>query len=136
MREQKMREIPIGEEHDELSSRVIGAAIEVHKELGPGLSEFLYQQALCREMELRNIPFQKQVTFDVLYKGEKIGETRVDLLIDGQLILELKSCEALAPVHRAQCITYLGITGLRVALLINFNVPILNDGIKRVVRSY
>lgn len=130
-----MREIPVGEEEDELSSRVIGAAIEVHKELEPGLSEFLYQQALCREMELRGIPHQKQVTFDVHYKGVKIGETRVDLLVDGQLIVELKACESLGPVHRAQCITYLGVTGLKLALLINFNVPILRDGIKRVILS-
>jgi GxxExxY protein len=127
------RNVPAGEEHDELSEQVIGAAIEVHKELGPGLTEALYEAALCREFDLRGIPYAKQVKFRVFYKGEPIGELRVDLVVASRLIVELKSCESLAPVHRSQCITYLNVTGLKVALLITFNVAILRDGIKRVV---
>jgi GxxExxY protein len=129
------RTVPAGEQWDELSERVIGAAIEVHRHLGPGLTESLYEAALCQEFDLRSIPYLRQVTVDVIYKGKTIGATRIDLLVDNQLILELKACDSLTTVHRAQCITYLNVTGKTVALLINFNVGALKDGIKRVVLS-
>jgi GxxExxY protein len=118
---------------DPLSEAVIGAAIEVHREVGPGLTEDMYEEALCHEFDLRGIRYQKQVPIPVMYKGKEIGKTRVDLIVEGKLIVELKACEGLTSVHRAQVITYLRVTGLRVALLINFNVAILKDGVKRVV---
>jgi GxxExxY protein len=129
------RHVPEGEEHDELTEQVIGAAIEVHRELGPGLTEILYEAALCHEFDLRGIPYARQMEIDVVYKGKKIGKTRIDLLVADRLILELKACEHLNDVHRAQCITYLGITGKTLALLINFNVKLLKDGIKRIAKS-
>ena len=129
------RNVPAGEEPDELTERVIGAAIEVHREVGPGLTEIMYEEALALEFELRGIPFQRQFEVNVSYKGKSIGATRLDFLVDGRLIVELKACESLNQVHRAQCICYLRATRLRTALLINFNVPILKDGIKRIVLS-
>jgi GxxExxY protein len=132
---QPPRKLPIGEEQDELTERVIGAAIEVHRVLGPGLNESLYEAALCRELELRSIVYQRQVPIAVDYKGVQIGEARLDLIVEGRLIVELKACESLASIHRSQCITYLTVSGLKVALLINFNVSILKDGIKRIVLS-
>jgi GxxExxY protein len=129
------RNIPAGEQHDALTEQVIGAAIEVHRHLGPGLNEALYEAALCHEFELRGIPYSKQVDVPVLYKGKVIGKTRIDLLVVDRLIVELKACEELSGIHRAQCVTYLTVTGLEVSLLINFNVLVLVDGVKRVVRS-
>ena len=125
----------IGAELDTLTEAIIGACIEVHRELGPGLTEIMYQEAVCREFELRGIAFQKQVPMPVVYKGVKIGEGRLDLLVAGKVILELKACESLNPVHRAQLICYLRLMKLNVGLLINFNVPILKDAIKRLVLS-
>jgi GxxExxY protein len=122
-------------ELDQLTEKIIGACIEVHKELGPGLTENFYQEALCRELDLRGISYQKQVPISVMYKGAQIGKTRLDLIVAGQVILELKSCEALNAVHRAQLICYLQVTRLKVGLLVNFNVAMLRDGIKRVVRT-
>jgi GxxExxY protein len=121
--------------NDPLSQAVLGAAIEVHRELGPGLTEIMYEDALCHEFDLRGIRYARQVPVPVTYKGKQIGTTRVDLIIEGKLIVELKACEALTPVHRAQLVTYLRVTRLTVGLLINFNVAILKDGIKRVVLS-
>jgi GxxExxY protein len=129
------RNIPAGEQHDELTEQVIGAAIEVHRHLGPGLNEALYEAALCHEFELRGIPYARQRDVPVLYKGKVIGKTRIDLLVVDRLIVELKACEELSSIHRAQCVTYLAVTGLEVSLHINFNVLVLVDGVKRVVRS-
>ena len=122
-------------ELNELSGAIIGAAIEVHRQFGPGLEEELYQAALCAEMRLRNISFTCQTWLDVLYKGEVIGRRRVDLIIGDRIIVELKSVEQLVPIHRAQLLTYLKITDFKLGLLINFNIIILKDGIKRVIRS-
>jgi len=130
------RMIPAGEESDALTEAIIGAAIEVHRHLGPGLNEVLYESALCYEFELRGIGYSRQVETDVVYKGKVIGQTRLDLVVSDRVIVELKACESLSPIHRAQCITYMTITGIKVSLLINFNVPILKDGIKRVVHSH
>jgi GxxExxY protein len=131
----KSRNVPAGEEHDELTERIIGAAIEVHTRLGAGLGEALYKAALCCEFDLRGIRYQRQVPIAVEYKGAIIGEMRLDLVVEERVIVELKACDSLNQVHRAQCITYLTVTKLRVALLINFNVAILRDGIKRIVLS-
>ena len=129
------RNAPPEELWDEVSERVIGAAIEVHRLIGPGMTEDMYENALAFEFELRGIPYARQVEISVEYKGMKIGKTRLDFLVEGKLIVELKACERLTDVHRAQCICYLRATGHRVALLINFNVPVLKDGIKRVILS-
>jgi GxxExxY protein len=118
-------------ELDDLAHRVIGAAIEVHKQLGAGLDESLYEAALCIELRRRDVPFVCQVIYDVQY--ERIGQRRMDLVVGGRLLVELKAVEALAPVHSAQVRTYLKITNLKLGLLINFNVPILKDGIKRII---
>jgi GxxExxY protein len=126
----------VADEVEDLAYKVIGAAIEVHRELGPGLAESHYQKAMSRELDLRGIPHAKEVDLDVTYKGATIGKVRIDLLIGGVLILELKAVESLSPVHRAQAVTYLKLTKLTLALLINFNTAILRDGIKRVINTY
>ncbi|HWE95957.1 MAG TPA: GxxExxY protein [Tepidisphaeraceae bacterium] len=120
---------------DALTWAVIGAAMEVHRRLGPGLDEGLYEGALCIELTARKIPFARQVVISVGYKGQIIGDKRLDLIIDGCLIVELKAVEQIAPVHKAQLLTYLKITGLKLGLLLNFNVPALKDGVTRVIRS-
>lgn len=118
---------------NDLTGQIIGAAIEVHKELGPGLLESIYEECLCRELELRNIPFQNQKIVQIDYKGKPIsGEYRLDMVVDQRVILELKACESLLPIHEAQLLTYLKLTDIQVGLLINFNTPVLKDGIKRM----
>lgn len=122
------------EERDPLTAAVIGAAIEVHKLLGPGLLESIYDRALRHELALRGIPFESQRPVPVNYKGHHLGDDlRLDLVIDGRLIIELKAVDQLHPIHESQLITYLKLTGLRTGLLINFNVRLLKDGIKRIV---
>jgi GxxExxY protein len=120
-------------ELDALATAVIGAAIEVHRRLGPGLDEILYESALCIEFRLRGISFNRQVIVPVLYKGELIGEKRLDLIVDNRLVIEIKAVESLTALHKAQLHTYLKIMSLKLGLLINFNCPVLKDGIKRVV---
>jgi GxxExxY protein len=123
------------EELDRLAREVIGAAIEVHRVLGPGFLESIYEEALCVELKLREIPFQRQVPVPVVYKSVAIGQGRLDLLVDGKSIVEIKTVESLARIHHAQAISYLKATGNVLALLINFNSEILKNGIKRIVRS-
>jgi GxxExxY protein len=119
---------------NELAEAVIGACIEVHRETGPGLLESAYEQCLCRELSLRGIPFAFQVALPVNYKGMLLDcGYRIDLLVDNQLVLELKAVEKLLPIHEAQLMTYLRLGGWHVGLLINFNVLVLKDGIKRRV---
>lgn len=120
-------------EVDELVRRALDAAFEVYRETGPGLDESIYEAAMCRELELRGVPFQKQVIYAVYYKGTEIGSRRVDLLLGGRLIIEIKAAETLLPLHKAQLLTYLKISGHKLGLLINFNSPFLKEGIKRVV---
>lgn len=121
-------------DEDELSYKVIGAAIEVHKHLGPGLLESAYEECLAKELTLRGIPFARQVPLPIVYKGVEIDVAyRLDLLVGNVLILELKSIDDVAPIHEAQMLTYLRLSGCKLGLLINFNVPILRDGIKRIV---
>ncbi|MBI5426744.1 MAG: GxxExxY protein [Nitrospinae bacterium] len=122
-------------EIDELAHTVIGAAIEVHRVLGPGYLENVYEEALAVELRLRNIPYERQKGLAVDYKGHAVGEGRLDLLVGGRLLVELKAVEALAPVHTAQVISYLKVLRLPLGLLINFNVSALKGGIKRIVLS-
>jgi GxxExxY protein len=117
---------------NEITNAIIGAAIEVHRQLGPGLPELLYENALVVEFKLRNIPFEKQVSVEVIYKGEKIGKTRLDFLVAGRVIVEIKSVETIAPVHRAQLLCYLKVTGHKLGILLNFNVHVLKEGIRRI----
>jgi len=120
---------------NDLSGEVISAAIEVHKILGPGLLESAYEECLCRELELRQIPYERQKELPIEYKGIKLDcGYRLDVLVENRLLLELKACDALQPIHKAQLLTYLKLTGIKVGLLINFNVPILKQGIKRMVK--
>ena len=121
-------------EFDEPSYKVIGCAIEVHRHLGPGLLESVYEQCLARELSLAKIPFRRQVHLPVEYKGVKIDcGYRMDLVVDESLVVELKSVSELLGIHEAQVLTYLKLSGLRVGLLINFNVEVLKEGIRRFV---
>ncbi|TAN35802.1 MAG: GxxExxY protein [Verrucomicrobia bacterium] len=120
---------------DHLAHEVIGAAIEVHRVLGPGYLEQHYEEALCVELKVRQIPFERQKAIGVIYKEQTIGESRLDLLIADALIIELKAVEALAPIHTAQLISYLKMTGKKLGLLINFNVSVLKNGIRRIISS-
>ncbi len=118
-----------------LTERIIGLAIEVHRQLGPGLSEVAYERALCIELTAAGIAFTRQVPIPVAYKGEVIAEYRPDLVVGDLVVVEVKSVERLTPVFRAQMLTYLRVTGKELGLVINFNVPVLKSGIRRVVRQ-
>ncbi|MEQ8672921.1 MAG: GxxExxY protein [Aggregatilineales bacterium] len=120
---------------DKLAHDVIGAAIEVHRTLGPGFLESVYEEALCVEFKQRNISFEQQVLVGVNYKGYLVGQSRLDLLVASKLVVELKTVEHILPIHTAQILSYLKATNLTLGLLINFNVPILKQGIKRIVLS-
>ena len=118
----------------ELTQQIIGGAVEVHKHWGPGLYEEVYERSLCHELQLRHVRVQNQVKVPLLYKGEHVGEDlRLDVVVEGRVVLELKSVKALEPIHEAQLLTYMKLTHSRVGLLINFNVPVLTRGIKRMV---
>ena len=121
---------------DEWSKKIIGAAIGVHKNLGPGLLENAYEECLCRELELRNIPFRRQHPIDIEYKGVIVKAAyRIDILVADLVVLELKSVEKMEPIFEAQLITYLRHYRRWLGLLMNFNVPVLKDGIQRRVRG-
>ena len=118
----------------QLTHEIIGAAIEVHRLLGPGLLESAYEECLCHELTLRKLGVQRQVPVPVVYKEVKLEcGYRLDLVVERKVILELKSIEASSPVHEAIMLTYLRLSGYRIGLLINFNVTILKDGIRRFV---
>jgi GxxExxY protein len=123
------------EEQDPLTREVIGAAIEVHRELGPGLLESVYQTCLEYELTARGLTFRPQARLPITYKGMKLD---TDLIMDfhfpGQLVVELKAVEKLLPIHEAQLLTHLRLSSTHVGLLINFNVRVLRDGLKRMVR--
>ncbi len=119
---------------NELTHQIIGAAIEVHRHLGPGLLESAYEECLCRELTLRNLKINRQLPFPVVYKDVKLEcGYRLDLVVQDKVVVELKCIEAVAPVHEAIMLTYLRLSGYPVGLLINFNVTILKDGVKRYV---
>ena len=128
-----MRRVEPSTELDDLAYAVIGAAIEVHRLLGPGFLESVYEEALCVELTIRGIPFARQLPIGVQYKGQKVGEARLDLVLDNSLVVELKAVERIAPIHVAQILSYLKATRLRLGLLISFNVAKLRLGIKRVI---
>ena len=122
------------EEKDPLTELVIGAAIEVHRLMGPGLLESVYQRCMEEELRLRDCPAERQVRIPLLYKGVEIGDDLVmDLFFPGRLVVELKAVEKLIPIHEAQLLTYLRLSKSRVGLMINFNVPVLVHGLKRMV---
>jgi GxxExxY protein len=122
---------------NELTDSIIGAAIEVHRHLGPGLLESAYEECLCYELSRLGLNFARQVAVPVEYKGLKLDcSYRLDLLVEDSVIVEVKALEQVLPVHPAQLLTYLKATGKPVGLLINFNVPILANGVKRMVNNY
>ena len=119
-----------------LSHQVIGAAIEVHRILGPGLLESVYEAALCRELSLRDLQFKRQKRLAVAYKGQLLEcDFRLDLLVSDIIIVEVKAMEKIMPIHRAQLLSYLRLHDLWLGLLINFNVEMLRDGIRRVLNG-
>ena len=116
---------------------IIGACIEVHRALGPGLLESSYEQCLCHELSLRKIPFDCQVPLPLEYKSIRLDcGYRMDIVVQNSVLLELKAVESLAPIHEAQMLTYLKLSKLKIGLIINFNVPVLKNGIKRLVNNY
>jgi GxxExxY protein len=118
---------------NDLAGQVIGAAIEVHKVLGPGLLESAYEECLCHELNLRKISFERQKPLPVEYKSVKLDcGYRLDIVVQDEMILELKACDQIKSIHKAQLLTYLKLTGMKLGLLINFNVPVLKDGIVRI----
>ena len=127
------RHEPIPDILNEASGQVVQAAVEVHRHLGPGLLESVYETALRHELELRGLSAHEQVSVSVRYKDIEIGGQRLDLLVDPGIIVELKAVESVLPIHKAQLLSYLKTTGHRVGLLINFNVPLLRDGVTRMV---
>jgi GxxExxY protein len=118
---------------DETASAVLAAAIEVHRALGPGFLETIYEEALDLELRDRAIRFVRQPALPVVFKGRKVGDLRPDMVVAGHLVVELKAVDQLAPIHLAQAIAYLKATRLSLALIINFNVPVLLRGVRRVV---
>jgi GxxExxY protein len=119
-----------------VSRAVLGAAIEVHRELGPGLLESVYEMALCRELWIRQLRVERQVPVDVVYKRSELDcQIRIDVLVESSVIVEVKSVEKLASIHRAQLLTYLKLTGHRVGLLLNFNTILLKHGMRRILNG-
>lgn len=125
------------EKMEYLSAEILDACIAVHKEMGPGLLESVYEFCLMKEFELRGIPARNQVLLPLFYKGFSVGkELKIDILVDELIIMENKSCEKMIPVYQAQIISYLKLTKLKLGFLVNFNVPILKEGFKRFVNNY
>jgi GxxExxY protein len=131
---------PLGDRNkvdiNKLSSKIIGAAIEAHKAFGPGLLESVYEECLCYELSLRSLSFERQKSLPVEYKGKKLDcGYRLDIVVEDEIILELKSCEKIEPIHKAQLLTYLKLSGLNLGLLLNFNVSVMREGIVRIVNE-
>jgi GxxExxY protein len=121
----------------ELTHAIIGAAIEIHRSLGPGLLEAVYEECLARELTLRSVSFERQKPIPLVYKDLKLEcGYRLDFLVSRRIVVEIKSIEAIAPIHESVMLTYLRLSGSHLGLLINFNVPVLKDGIKRYVWHY
>jgi len=120
-----------------LTGKIIGCAIEVHKELGPGLLESAYEQCRCHELALQGVAFERQVPVPVIYKGIKLDcGYLMDLVVEGQILVELKTVEKILPIHEAQLLTYLKLYHRPVGLLVNFNVPVFKTGVKRIVNQF
>ena len=125
------RQIPV--RLNRLCESTIGAAIEVHRHLGPGFLESAYEAALELELRSRSIRFERQVALPIVYKGHAVADYRLDVVVEGELVLELKAVESLLPIHTAQLLSYLKAGAFQVGLLINFNVPLLKHGIRRLL---
>jgi GxxExxY protein len=122
---------------NKLSGIILDCSIEVHRNLGPGLLESVYEICLCKELSLKGIKYERQVLLPVNYKGEKLdADFRIDILVENEIIVELKSVEQMIPVYEAQLLTYLKLANKKLGLLINFNVPKLKDGFKRMLNGY
>ena len=122
---------------NQLSSKIIGAAIEVHKSLGPGLLESAYEECLCHELQICGLGFERQKPLPIVYKNVRLDcGYRLDVLVEDRIILELKSCEQIDPIHKAQILTYLKLSDLKLGLILNFNVPVMKDGIVRIVNDF
>ena len=122
-------------ELDTLGHRVIGAAIDVHRVLGPGFLESVYEEALCVELKLRGVQLSQQARVNVGYKGYAVGEARLDIVVENCIVLELKAVEQIAPIHIAQLLSYLKATRFRLGFLINFNATLLRHGIRRIIHT-
>ena len=121
-------------EHDPLTERIIGFAIEVHRNLGPGLLESAYEECLCYEIEQAGLVFRRQVPLPLVYKSVRLDcGYRLDVVVENRVILELKTVDRLQPIHEAQMLTYLRLSGIRVGLLLNINIAVLKDGIRRML---
>jgi len=121
---------------NEITARVIGAAIEVHIALGPGLLESAYEECLSQELQLRGISFERQKPLPVEYEGARLDcGYRLDMVVEDRVILELKACDSIEEIHKAQILTYLRLSGLKLGLILNFNVPVMKEGIVRVVNK-
>lgn len=118
-------------ELNRITNQIIAAAIRVHRALGPGFGESVYERAMIVELTASGLPFQSQACFRIEYSGQTVGELRLDMVVAGAVVVEFKAVDAIAPIHRAQVLSYLRATGFRLAILINFNVPLLKDGIRR-----
>lgn len=124
-------------EMNELSGRIIGAAIEVHRALGPGLLESAYEECLCYELSSRKIRVQRQKPLPLVYKNVKLDcGYRLDIVVENEIILELKACDYIEEIHKAQLLTYLKVSGIKLGFLLNFNVPVMREGIVRMVNNY
>ncbi len=124
------------DEVDRFVAELLAAAVEVHRVLGPGFLESVYERALCVELGLRNLPFRRQVPIAVDCKSHQVGESCLDLMVADRIVVELKAVEALAPIHWVQVRSYLKATGCLVGLLINFNVPVLLRGVRRIILTF
>ena len=123
-------------QEDKFSKEIIGAVIEVHRHLGPGLLESAYEECMSHELNLRGLSFERQKPLALTYKGKNLDcGYRLDLVVEGLVILELKAVERIEPIHEAQLLTYLKLSDLKLGILINFNVPVLKNGIKRLVNN-
>ena len=124
---------PVDPRTESLATAVIGCAIEVHRVLGPGFPEAVYEESMAIELAKQGLPFERQRSFEVRYCGRVVGAGRLDLLVGGSLVVELKAVEAISPIHKAQVLSYLRATGLRLGLILNFNCAVLKSGIARVI---
>ena len=132
-RQRDLKRLP--DDIEAVATVVVDVLIEVHRELGPGHLEGVYEEAVCHELDLRGMPYARQQPVDIWYKGKLVGKGFIDLVVAGKVVLELKSVEQLSPTHRAQVGSYLATTQLQLGILANFNAAMMKDGIRRIVRS-
>jgi len=133
MKPDQKRFEPLSNEVERLIHDTIGSCITVHRELGPGFAEKVYVRAICLELAANGLPFEQEKRFEVRYRGEVVGSVRLDIIVGGVLVLEIKAIEQVAPVHHKQILNYMRVARLRAGLLINFNVGILPEGLSRKV---